>query len=171
MLLVPLFCDFSANCQQVAQSKPHILKEARLGMRFAIILSVLSVAASATPPDIIRTPNNVVIPRLEKAPSLDAFSGMEPSSEWRGKLVKIDAFLQRDPKDGAPPMSRTVAYMGYDQKSFYVVFVCFDDQPGTIRSRLARRDTIGPEDDEVQLYLDTFNDKRRSYGFMTNPKD
>lgn len=152
------------------QSKPHIVKEARLGMRFAIILSLFSVAASATSPDIIRTTNNVVIPRIEHAPSLDAFTEMEPNSEWRGRLVKVEAFLQRDPKDGAQPMSRTIAYMGYDQKSFYVVFVCYDEQPGTVRSRLARRDTIGPEDDEVQLYLDTFNDKRRSYGFMTNPK-
>ena len=140
-------------------------------MRFVIIVLFLSPClVAAAPPDSIKTTNNVVIPHIEKAPPLEAFARMEPDQEWRGKLARVDAFVQRDPKDGAPPMNRTVAYMGYDDTNFYVIFVCFDTDPRSVRSRLARRDTIGPEDDEVQLYLDTFNDRRRSYGFMTNPK-
>jgi hypothetical protein len=112
---------------------------------------------------------NVTIPRIHKAPTLEAFASMKPSPDLEGTLAVLDNFTQREPKDGAPAISKTVAYMGYDEKNFYTVFVCFDSDPKSVRSRLARRDTIGPEDDEVQLYLDTFDDRQRSYGFMTNP--
>ncbi|MBI2681747.1 MAG: carbohydrate binding family 9 domain-containing protein [Acidobacteriales bacterium] len=131
-----------------------------------LVLSTVSFAA----PDRITVNGSVKIPRIEKAPPLEAFLEMKPSPEWAGKLAKVDAFLQREPKDGAPAMNRTEVYLGYDDKNFYAIFICFDDKPGSVRSRLARRDNIGPEDDEVQVYLDTFNDQRRSYGFMTNPK-
>ena len=114
--------------------------------------------------------NNVVIPHVDKAPVLEEFLEMKPSAAWAGKLAEVSQFTQRDPKDGQPALSKTVVYLGYDDKNFYTVFVCFDDQPGTIRSRMARRDTIGPDDDEVQIYLDTFYDKNRAYGFMTNPR-
>jgi hypothetical protein len=141
-------------------------------MRFFILVFALfsSAFVYAKAPDNITTANGVVIPRIDKAPPLEAFESMKADGQWEGKLAVIHNFQQRDPQDSQPAISKTTAYLGYDDKNLYVIFVCFDDQPNTVRSRLARRDTIGPEDDEVQVYLDTFNDKRRSYGFMTNPK-
>ena len=121
-------------------------------------------------PTSIQVNGSVNIPRISKAPTVDDFITMKPSAEWEGKMARVVDFTQRDPQDGAPAMQRTEAYLGYDDKNFYSIFVCFDQQPKSVRSRMARRDTIGPEDDEVQVYLDTFNDKRRSYGFMTNPR-
>src|SRR5204862_7628203 len=130
-----------------------------LSPRFlAGIVFSAAVACFAAAPDAIRVNNSVVIPRITKEPQLEDFMEMRPNSELANHLAKISDFIQRDPKDGAPAMNHTDAYLGYDEKNFYVVFVCFDDQPNTVRSRLARRDNIGPEDDEVQLYLDTFND-------------
>ncbi|HUQ50007.1 MAG TPA: DUF5916 domain-containing protein [Terriglobales bacterium] len=140
----------------------------RFGFFLLTILSAMALSAQA--PQSIQIDKNVTIPRLEKAPELEDFLQMKPSAEWEGKLAKVDAFIQRDPKDGSPATQATHAYLGYDQKNFYVVFVCFDSEPKSVRARLARRDTIGPEDDEVQIYLDTFDDKLRAYGFMTNPR-
>src|SRR5260370_33794989 len=59
--------------------------------------------------------------------------------------------------------------MDYEPKNLYPACVCYDKAPENIRARIPRREDIGPEHDEVQLYLDTFNDKRSSYGFMINP--
>ena len=42
------------------------------------------------------------IPHLEKRPTIEDFEAMEPSPAVAGKMLKIDGFLQRDPKDGAP---------------------------------------------------------------------
>src|SRR4051812_48143884 len=138
-------------------------------MRFAALILLLIASAFAAP-DLVKTQNGVTIPRIAKAPSLEAFLDMTPAGEVERQMAAVDRFIQRDPKDGALAMNKTVAYLGYDEKNFYVVFLCFDEQPNSVRSRLARRDTIGPEDDEVQVYLDTFNDRRRAYGFMINPK-
>jgi hypothetical protein len=112
----------------------------------------------------------VVIPRVDRAPQLEEFIGMTPPIEWQGKLAKVDNFIQRDPRDGSPALQKTEVYMGYDSRNLYVIWLCFDEQPHTVRARMTRRENIGPEDDEVQLYLDTFNDQRRAYGFMTNPR-
>ena len=114
--------------------------------------------------------STVTIPRITHVPAISHFMAMRPDEEVDGKLVKISNFIQRDPKDNQPAVSKTDAYLAYDEKNLYIVFICFDDQPKSVRARLARRDSIGPEDDEVQVYLDTFNDHRRSYGFLINPR-
>ena len=109
------------------------------------------------------------IPRLDSAPKLEDFLEMKPAPGVAQQMAKVENFVQLDPKEGAPAQERTEVYLGYDAKNFYAVWVCFERAPGKIRARMARREAIGPDHDEVQVYLDTFNDRRRSYGFMANP--
>jgi len=111
----------------------------------------------------------VVIQRVDHPPKLEEFLGMKPSLAAPA-MSKVSNFIQLEPKDGAPAQEPTDAYLGYDAKNFYVVFVCFDRDPTKIRARLTRREDIDSNHDEVQLYLDTFNDKRRAFGFMINPR-
>ena len=92
---------------------------------------------------------------------------MEPAPDWRGKLVKVDRFIQRVPSDGAPVSQRTEAYLGYDDKNLYVIFVCFDTEPQKLRARLSRREDIF-DDDTVEIILDTFHDHRHAYAFNVN---
>jgi hypothetical protein len=108
------------------------------------------------------------IARVDKAPTLEDFAGMKPSPEWEGKLTKLDNFIQAEPKDGVPGTFRTEAYLGFDSKNLYIIFVCFDSAPGKLRARLARRENIY-DDDTVQVMLDTFHDRRRAYSFVINP--
>ncbi len=124
-------------------------------------------APPPTPPAAARA--DIAITKVERPPTLEDFAGMKPATPLALSMAKVDIFTQLDPKEGAPAQERTEAYLGYDDKNFYVVWLCFDKDPKKIRAMLARRDTIGPEHDEVQLYLDTFNDRRRAYGFMANP--
>ena len=51
------------------------------------------------------------------------------------------------------------AYLGYDEKNLYAVFVCFDD-PAKVRARMSRREDIF-DDDTVEIMLDTFHDRRK----------
>ena len=108
------------------------------------------------------------IPRLTAAPKLEDFLEMKPTPAWEGKLVQVEGFKQRVPSDGAPVSQRTVAYLGYDDKNLYVIFVCFDKEPEKIRARLGRREDIF-DDDSVEVQLDTFLDHRRAYSFLVNP--
>jgi len=117
-----------------------------------------------------QTPQRPVlsIPRLNRAPELEDFLEMQPNDLMAGRLAKIEGFIQRDPSDGAPSTQRTVAYLGYDDRNLYFIFVCFDSEPGKVRARMVRReDTAG--DDAVGFLLDTFNDQRRAYVFISNP--
>ena len=112
-------------------------------------------------------PPAVTIPRLQRAPSLDDFLSMKPEGEVALQMAKVSGFSQRNPHDGEPVSEPTEAYLGYDQKNFYAVFVCFDD-PAKVRARMSRREDIF-DDDDVELILDTFHDRRRAYAFQVTP--
>jgi hypothetical protein len=92
---------------------------------------------------------------------------MKAAGEVATQMTRVSGFVQRDPHDGASVSQRTDAYLGYDEKNLYVVFVCFD-QPGQVRAHEARREDVG-DDDTVEVMLDTFHDHRRAYMFQINP--
>ncbi|HYH85418.1 MAG TPA: DUF5916 domain-containing protein [Pyrinomonadaceae bacterium] len=105
----------------------------------------------------------VTVPRFDKAPVID---GKLDDEIWKSGAVFKD-FYQTSPGDNIAPTVPTEAIMGYDAKFLYVAFHCFDD-PTKVRASVARRDNVAGEDN-VRLYLDTFNDQRRAYVFMFNP--
>jgi Domain of unknown function (DUF5916) len=143
------------------------------GILVVFILAALPLCAQHTGPSL-PAPNlkaeisSLNIPRLQTAPRLADFEGMEPASELARKMLKIDKFIQQEPKDGAPSSQSTEAFLGYTDKSFYALFVCFDKEPKKIRARMLRRELID-DDDQVGLWLDTFHDQRHAYYFYSNP--
>ena len=112
-------------------------------------------------------PPALTIPRLQIAPALDDFLSMKPLGETALQMAKVTGFTQRNPHDGESVSEPTDAYLGYDQKNLYVVFVCFDD-PRQVRARMSRREDIY-DDDQVEVMLDTYHDRRRAYAFQTTP--
>ncbi|MBI4465942.1 MAG: carbohydrate binding family 9 domain-containing protein, partial [Acidobacteria bacterium] len=98
---------------------------------------------------------------------------MKPNGEMEGQLAKVEDFRQRVPSDGQPSSQRTEAYLGYDAKNLYAVFVCFDREPEKIRARMVNREQLfgvqSAADDIVSIDLDTFHDQRRAYIFTVNP--
>ncbi|MCL4522305.1 MAG: carbohydrate binding family 9 domain-containing protein, partial [Acidobacteria bacterium] len=160
------------GCSLLLATKPARLLALLLGSVAAVsaqpqnaIKPVSTKAADAIIPVVAKTAS---IPRIDKAPLLESFLGMKPDAEWEGKLTKLDTFIQANPKDGTPASFRTEVYLGYDDKNFYVIFICFDSEPGKIRARMTRRENIY-DDDLVQIMLDTFHDQRRAYSFVVNP--
>jgi len=92
---------------------------------------------------------------------------MKPLGEIARRMAKVAGFTQRNPHDGEAVSERTDAYLGYDQKNLYAVFVCFDN-PKEVRARMSRREDVY-DDDQVEIMLDTFHDRRRAYAFQTTP--
>ena len=92
---------------------------------------------------------------------------MHAEGEAAGAMAKVTDFVQRNPHDGEKVSEATEAYLGYDRRNLYVVFVCFDD-PKKVRGRMSRREDIA-DDDEVAVMFDTFHDRRRAYEFQTTP--
>ncbi len=92
---------------------------------------------------------------------------MAPASDAARQMARVEGFSQREPHDGIAASQRTEVYLGYDEKHLFAVFVCFDSAPGAIHAHLNRRENV-EEEDLVQIYLDTFLDRRRAYSFAVN---
>ncbi len=103
------------------------------------------------------------IPRLEVPPTID---GQLNDAAWANATVFGD-FLQTDPGDNVAPSHPTEVMMGYDAKHLYIAFKIIQDRE-KVRATVARRDNIF-DDDNVGVYLDTFNDQRQAYALFFNP--
>ena len=108
------------------------------------------------------------IPHLQKRPTIEDFESMQPSPSVAAEMLKVDGFLQRDPKDGAPISQKTEVYIGYTNENLYVVCLCFDSEPNKIRTHMVRREQIN-DDDQFGFVLDTFSDRKTGVFFYTNP--
>src|SRR5437899_2173463 len=94
---------------------------------------------NAVAPMLAREISSLAIPRLAAAPKLGDFEGMAPATELARKMLAVDKFVQREPKDGGACTQRTQAYLGYTDKSFFAVFLAFDSEPRLLRARMLRR--------------------------------
>jgi hypothetical protein len=103
------------------------------------------------------------VPRFETPPTID---GKLDDAVWRTAAV-FSEFYQIGPGDNIAPSMPTEAYIGYDAHFLYFAFHCYDD-PTKVRATVARRDNVFGEDN-MRVYLDTFNDKRKAYIFGWNP--
>ena len=137
-------------------------------MRATLPYSAFCIVALALATGFSAAADDLTIPRLHTAPTLEDFLSMAPTPEF-GSMARIaGGFIQRDPVDGDPASQHTEVYLGYDDQNLYVVFVAFDDEPDKIRAHLSRRDSV-QGDDIVEIQIDTFLDRRQAYTFLTNP--
>src|SRR5437016_10705879 len=97
------------------------------------------------------------VPRFDKPPVID---GKLDDEVWKQAFVFKD-FLQTSPGDNIAPSKPTEAMIGYDSRTLYLAFHCYDE-PDKIRASVAKRDEVFGEDN-VRVFLDTFNDQRRAY--------
>ena len=101
--------------------------------------------------------------RFANRPVLD---GQLDEEVWRQAGVLKD-FFQTEPGDNVKPPHQTEVRIGYDAKFLYLGIQA-SDQPGQVRSTVARRDDLSGND-YVAVWLDTFNDRRRAYVLQFNP--
>ena len=156
----------------------------KLGPMFAILILVLSVAARQgvssegrsndlarddrtarsgkveVPPEKAKPIN---IPKALAAPVID---GRVDEEVWKHAAVFKD-FYQTGPGYNTAPSKPTEVYMMYDEKNLYVAFKCWDERD-KIRATVAKRDNVFGEDN-VRMWLDTYNDQRRAYVLGFNP--
>ncbi len=104
-----------------------------------------------------------------KPPRTDAqvvVDGVLDEPAWREAAV-LTGFSQYAPLDGLPAADSTQVLVWYSPNAMHFGIRAFQPQ-GTVRATLADRDRIS-QDDNIQLYLSTFNDGRQATVFMVNP--
>ncbi|MFI5234594.1 MAG: DUF5916 domain-containing protein [Gemmatimonadales bacterium] len=123
---------------------------------FQIATTPLSVNGQGAP--------TVTIPRIEAAPAID---GTLDEAVWQ-QATRLTGFWEYQPADGRPAGEETEVRVWYSSSAIYFGIIAHDRDPGSIRATVADRDNI-QGDDNVRIYLDTFNDRRRAYFFGVNP--
>lgn len=105
----------------------------------------------------------VAIPKFASVPVID---GNLDEDVWKSAAL-FDDFIQTGPGNNVAPSKPTEAFMGYDEKHLYIAFKCYDERD-KIRATVANRDGVFGEDN-VRVWLDTYNDQRRAYVVGFNP--
>lgn len=105
----------------------------------------------------------ITVPKMALAIAID---GKLDEEAWQSAVVFKD-FYQTSPGDNIPPSKPTEVLMMYDEKNLYVAFKCWDEKD-KIRASVAKRDGVFGEDN-VRMWLDTYNDQRRAYVLGFNP--
>jgi hypothetical protein len=110
----------------------------------------------------------VFVPRVAEPLKIEDFQEMRPRAGLEARLAKIEGFVQSSPTDGAPASQKTIVYMAYDSEQLYVIFLCFDREPQKISASMTRRESFSEDEDWVEIFVDTYSDRRRAYDFSTN---
>ena len=87
---------------------------------------------------------------------------------WQ-KAVHISNFTQRELNEGEPATEHTEVAILYDAENLYIGAWCFDSEPEKISAQKMKRDFGFSTEDNFEIIIDTYNDKRNGYLIATNP--
>ncbi|KAA0249201.1 MAG: hypothetical protein EDM75_13475, partial [Chlorobiota bacterium] len=104
--------------------------------------------------------------KISKSNSPIEVDGKLNETVWQG-MPLLD-FYQRDPDEGKPSTQKTAVKVTYDDEAFYVGAYCYDSEPDSIVTVLARKDQW-VQSDYFMLFLDPYFDKRSGYYFYATP--
>lgn len=76
---------------------------------------------------------------------------------------------QERPAEGEPASERTEVRVLFDDKNIYFGIRAFDSDASHINARDLVRDSNFPNDDKVEIILDTYHDRRNAFRFAVNP--
>jgi len=105
---------------------------------------------------VMRSADTIKIDGLLDEP---AWSLAQPATE----------FLQERPSEGAPATERTEVRVLFDDKNIYFGIHAFDSEASHINARDLMRDSNFPNDDRIEILLDTYHDRRNAFRFAVNP--
>ena len=136
--------------------------------RIALALSALCIAAnpSATA-GTTESGSRDNRHEVTRASSEIIIDGAIDEPAWDDAL-SLELEYEVQPGENIKPPVRTVVLITYDEHRVLVAFRAFDPEPDRIRARFRDRDHAW-QDDWVGIVLDTFNDERRAYEFLSNP--
>ena len=100
--------------------------------------------------------------------SRSASTASSTSPTWERATPAVD-FYQQQPAEFELATRKTEVRFLYDDDTLYVGAVLYDPEPDRLITNELKRDFGGSSGDGFGLILDTFQDRRNAFGFLTNP--
>jgi hypothetical protein len=113
----------------------------------------------------VSLPNTIQANYITEPITLD---GKLDEESWQYAFA-IENFTQRELNFGEPVTERTRVVVLYDEEKLYIGVWCYDRNPDKIIAKELRRDFNYDIDDNFIVVIDTYNDERNGFMFVTNP--
>lgn len=97
-----------------------------------------------------------------------SIDGRLDEEAWNGATVITDLH-QILPVEFSEPSQRTEFLVLYDDEALYLAARMYDDEPDRVVAKVLRKGGQAWLDDQFNIFLDPFNDKRSGYRFQVNP--
>lgn len=105
--------------------------------------------------------------KSDKSPIID---GRLIEPVW-GSVTPFSNFRMVEPTPGIDPSEKTEVRIIYDRDNLYIGIRCFDSEPRKIAANTMEHDKSEERnEDQVNILLDPFQDKRNAYIFIVNSK-
>ncbi len=141
------------------------MREAGASLALALAAGVALGQQGAAPAPAPTPAPALRVPRVTSPITID---GSLSDPAWEMAAV-MDEFWETTPGDNTPPKVKTVVYLAYDDRFFYIGVKCFDEGE-RVRAPYVERDQVLGTDDNVAVFLDTRNDRRSAMEFRVNPR-
>ena len=128
----------------------------RLFLLVAIILTAVVVLPALAQNTKFYTPPVVSVPKVKTPPKIDGI--IEPA-EW-ANAAPMSPFVLLGGQ--GQPLNATSVWVMYDDHSLYIAAILTDPNPGALKAATTDRDGPVWEDDSLELFFDT-DDQRKSY--------
>lgn len=106
-----------------------------------------------------------VVGRVTSRISID---GRLDEPDWE-RVAPIGEIVQRVPRPGVAATEKTEVRLLSDSQNLYIGVMCYDSEPERIIGTQMGRDALLEVDDQIEILLDPFHDRRNAFYFATNP--
>src|SRR5689334_16485707 len=136
------------------------------------LLAAMQLAGASPPADRPMVRNgragevSVSPPRIEERDAAVRIDGRLDEAVWQRAAV-LTGFSQYTPVDSRPAPDSTEVRVWYSREAIYFGIRAFEPHGG-VSATLADRDRIST-DDNVEIHLDTFDERNRAFVFIVNP--
>jgi hypothetical protein len=108
---------------------------------------------------------------ISRAKGPIAIDGDLSDEGWKG-ATRVEKFYEISPGDNIEPKVKTVGYLTYDDRFFYVAFELSDPDPKGIRAPYGDHDSLnGNSDDAAGIFLDSMNTERTAAEFFVTARN
>jgi hypothetical protein len=97
-----------------------------------------------------------------------SFDGQLNEPVWQN-VLPIENFTQRELNIGQPASEKTKVAIVYDRLALFIGVWCYQQDVKKIQAKYMQRDFNYEEDDNFQVALSPFSDRRNGYLFIINP--